>query len=392
MVVVIGHKLMDELLLSESRSTLDRELQAELRFGEEQSRNQKLSDFIDLAKLFFAQDDDWREAESEIADLRDEMTEEKPSTLGPLELAAGKEIIYNEAIWAGNYTVAVDAAQQVITALSGGEELKGYRAMWHYLAGCAAALDAKDQGKFKSDKAQEHFRLAKRLGSSRWLGRIVENQPLDLESTTPPEDELAVERMEAQLCELGLIHEGDFAKYVTNIRAGIGQGKAKLFEATHRDLGELLGFRSEKSDAQAAPDPWWISGDSLCFVFEDHTEGQQGKDLSVDKARQASSHPAWIKANVSGLSDDADIIPVLVTNANTKGPVCKVQLQSVAVWPLKEFRAWSSVALDVIRELRAKLNGQGDLVWRAEALKMLGAVNATPSTLALVLKSYLGKQ
>ena len=45
-----------------------------------------------------------------------------------------------------------------------------------------------------------------------------------------------------------------------------------------------------------SPDLWWISGD-ICIVFGRSCGRKRGPSGAV-KARQASSHPAWMKVNV----------------------------------------------------------------------------------------------
>ena len=42
-------------------------------------------------------------------------------------------------------------------------------------------------------------------------------------------------------------------------------------------------------------------------------------------------------------------------------------LESVALWPLAEFREWAKNALAVVRDVRRNFSEPGDLIWRAEA-------------------------
>lgn len=387
LVIAAGSQLLDELTLRENTSLLDRELQAEIRFGHEQSQNLKENDFLSLASLFLEQSDDWRDAERDIVNLRDEMKQEVPRSLPALDAAAICEIEYMTELWRGSYADALDAAQKVVTSLAGGEELKGYRAWWQYLAGCAALLDAEERGTSRK-KADEHFRLARGIGGIRWLSGLVTSDPKDKEGA-PPEDEAAVEAIEAQLHELGITKEGPFTEKVTSIRKGIAGNEAKSFEAARKELGELLGFQTGNSGQQGAPDPWWISGESLCIVFEDHSNGKPGNALSIEKARQAASHVTWIEENVVGLKKGATTLPVLITAADTSRDEVRTHLRSVVVWPLDDFRAWADQALGAIRKVRARLSTRGDLAWRADALTVLSSIHATPSSLASFLSERL---
>lgn len=379
-VCVTGQKLMDELLLSERRKGLDRDLQAELAFGEEQSKGLSEEEFLNLAELFLDQGEDWRGAEDQIYALREDMDERLPEALAELDAAARHEIDYVENLWNGNFGEALDAAQSAISSLAGGEALKGYRGMWHYLAGCAAHLHAREVGA-SMDTAYEHFRRARTIANIR-IPIEAKNQAVnDTDHDIASEDQAAIERLEANLFELGLSNSARFTRLETQIRTGLRQDVAIDFEGAHEKLGDLLGFLAQNSEEQGAPDPRWSAGEHLCFVFEDHIKGTPGSALSLAKARQAAGHPKWIRANHSGLSGRAQILAVLVTNAGTNSAECKVHLDGVAVWPLEEFRSWATEVLSAIRMLRSHLSGPGDLMWRAEAITALSSLGATPSSL-----------
>ena len=384
LVLAFGHQLLDELLMRDNVALMDVEFQAELRYGQEQSQDTMSHEFLEMADEFFGQGAAWRHAEEDIANLREELEEVTPQELEALTLSAPNEIRYVESMWKGDYSYALDAAQCVLGALAGGDELKGYRAMWHYLSGCAAALDAKERGAGE-DKANDHFRLAKNLANVRWLGRIQENARIEDDEETSAEDLAVVENLEGILCELGLTHAVPFSKMVTGIQAGIRQNKAKNFEAAHVELGKFLGYTAENSNEKGAPDPWWKSGERFCIVFEDHSDGRPGNELPLEKARQAALHSVWVRENVNGLAPDAEVLSVLVTPADVSSKHLQLYIRDVAVWHLEDFRKWAEGAISVVRNLRARLTRPGDLVWRAEALEQLASCMVTPGA----LKSYL---
>ena len=369
---------MNDLLRSEWRSGIDPELQVELQFGIEQSKGQSESDLFELANLFLDQGDDWQNAERELSALKDGKTEVVPDTLPALEASANHEIAYVTDLWNGNYATALESAQQVIDSLSGGDELKGFRGMWHYLSGCAAfALNPEEGG--DNSKADRHFKLARTVAGMQVAGLHQDGNAPDWPAS--PLDQAAIQLLETELCELGLVHSMRFTSLELEIRKEVDQGRGKAFESGHQKLGELLGFNSQNSFEEGAPDPRWLVGSDLCFVFEDHIKENDGDALSLEKARQAASHPKWVEANISALRNDAEIIPVLITNASADKSECQLHLQDVAVWPLEEFRNWAKEALSAVRELRTRLGSRGDLAWRAEAISSLQAISATPSTL-----------
>ncbi len=387
-VIALGDQLIDELALQENLSLLDTELQAEIRFGEAQSKGSSAPGMLELAKAFLQQGAAWRSAEQDKVNLRDDMREAIPLGVQQLQAAAPLEIEYITKLWSADFSGAIDAAQRTLTALAGGDELRGYRAWWHYLAGCAAQLEVSEDG-VSDGRAIEHFRRARSVGGVRWLSRLQMAAEESRSSDSNSQDAAAVEALEGMLCELGLTHEARFAEKLTKIRAGLNQAEAARFEAAHVELGRLLGFQSDKSDAEGAPDPWWLVDEGLCFVFEDHSGAKPGNELSLEKARQASSHPAWIRQNLKALRSDASVIPVLVTPSDVTRNECQVQLKTVAVWPLEEFRAWADQALKTIREIRSSLPRPGDLVWRSQSMQALAGARATPSSLAEFLETRI---
>lgn len=385
-VCVAGHGLMDDLLRNEWRTGLDRELQAELKFGEAQSRNQSKEELLDLADLFLEQGDDWRNAEEEILTLKGDLAEATPSGMKQLADSAKHEIDYVDALWREDYDKALEAAQEAIDSLSGGSELKGYRGMWHYLAGCAAFLLADEEGKDKT-KADDYFRKARSIAGVRsapiGVNKIVNDD--DAHAAAALQDMTAVQNVEVNLTELGLTNQRKYSALEKEIREGLMQDESSKFEAAQEKLGDLLGFNAQNSEEKGAPDPRWLIGDKLCIVFEDHVKKVDRDELSLEKARQAASHPKWVKKNIKILSDNAEIIVVIVTNADASSKDCQTHLNGVAVWPLDEFRDWAKAVLKTIRGLRARLSGLGDLAWRAEALAVLEEISATPSSLKRAL-------
>ena len=183
---------------------------------------------------------------------------------------------------------------------------------------------------------------------------------------------LQVERLEAYLYKLGVVHNRNFSANERAIREGIAT--ADRFEQSQLALGIHLGFDGGNRETDGAPDPWWHIGD-MAIVFEDNAGASPTSPISVKKARQAASHPAWLAANILG--DTVDIIqPVLVTPATQVRKGAAPHLAGVAYWNLNEFRLWANNALDTIRQLRQVFSEPGDLVWRVHAAEKLESIRA----------------
>jgi hypothetical protein len=173
--------------------------------------------------------------------------------------------------------------------------------------------------------------------------------------------------VETVLEKLGTQHDRKFAAKEKLILDGLGANDSGPFEEAQKQLGDLLGYIAGNEETDGSPDPWWIAED-LCIVFEDHSDALDGSALAVTKARQAASHPAWIRANVPRGSQ-LTVLSVLVTSVQKVREGASPHLEGVSLWPLQEFRDWAKQALATVRELRTTFMEPGDLEWRAKAIE-----------------------
>lgn len=363
-VVVSGDELPDYLSDKRRRKYLHPELQAEIKFGIEQSTSVSIPDIIDNFNIFIENGEGWEEVNQQIVAYRKEAQQEQFPALEELNVAVEHEIRYQEKLWQGDYETALSHAEAVLAELTD-TELKGYRALWHYIAGSAAFLGAEEGIAGLSTKAKIHFSKAKNAaGGIPWLvnlARYQESKTADKRTDTSVMAQ--IERLEAVLSNLGKVHERKFAAREKEILEGLASEKS--FENAHKLLGEMLGFISGKIESKGSPDPWWHS-ENICFVFEDHAGASSNSLLDVTKARQVSSHPNWIRENIE-ITKDTEILPVLVTPVTKSEKEARPHLGNVSIWPLDEFREWANTALATVREVRKTFSEVGDLAWRTEA-------------------------
>ena len=370
-VVVSGENLTSYLVDIEKRKFLHPELQAEIQFGVEQSKGVPLNDLVENFDIFLKNDEEWEQANQEIVSCRRSTAQEVFPAMKELTDTVSHEIDYQIKLWQGDYEAALDHAGSVLGKLNA-SELRGYRALWHYLAGSAAWLGANTGISELHKKAQAEFACAKDATLNiRWLIGLARDQTVvdtSVEDNTVLMEQ--IERVEMILAQLGTIHDRKFAKREKEILDGLASTENHLFEHAHKLLGDLIGFKSDNAETDGSPDPWWIAG-KMCFVFEDHSGAQDESSLAVKKARQVASHPAWIRNKVP-TSPDTDILPVLITPVRRATEGAVVHLQDVSLWSLEEFREWATKAITVIRELRSTFVEPGDLKWRelaAESFK-----------------------
>ena len=363
-VVVTGSELVDYLADIHRRKFLHPEIQAEIEFGVEQSIDTSPHDIVENFIVFLENGEDWEKVNQSIVVSSKSAVQESFPAMAELSDVVAHEIKFQKKLWQGNYRAALNHAECVLEKLKA-PELRGYRALWHYLAGSASWLGANESAPELFITARSQFSKARDTTQSvPWLSTLadyqVENSSIASEDPVLMEQ---IEKVESILAQLG-IHGKKFTEREKTTLNGLMSNQKSNFEQAHRLLGELLGFDSGNEETDGAPDPWWIVCD-MCIVFEDHAGAQSNSVLNVKKARQVASHPNWMRSNVEA-SAKANILAVLVT------PVKKVQqgamphLSDVSLWPLDEFRSWGANAVAIIRKMRSSFSEPGNLAWRAE--------------------------
>jgi len=386
-VIIYGEELLSYLLSPNRRKHLHPELQAELEFGIEQSKGESVETLHENLDLFLSQNDDWLEADESIVEQRNTLHQQDLPCIEQLSNAVSNEIMYQYYLWDGDYSAARNKAMEVLSVIKDGN-LKGYRSLWNYLAGSTCWLDGKKHNPAMIDMAKKYYSEAKKaVIGLHWLVDLTKQTDTEVSSDPNSLDEVSgvIEKLELNIIKLGYMNNQNYNKHNLTIMEGI-ESDSSSFEESQVLLGELLGFKAGNSNEQGAPDPWWILRDDLCIVFEDHNDAKETSKLSIEKARQAFCHDSWIKDNIP-LSKNAEIIKVLVTPVTTTQIGATTFLEDVCLWNLDEYKHWVKKCLSIVRKLRSSFPGEGDMVWRLDAMKTYHENNLTPTLLSKTIKS-----
>jgi len=169
-------------------------------------------------------------------------------------------IDFPKRMWQADYAGAYQTALDVLELLNN-NDLRGYRALWQYLAGSAALLAAADGDPGLGPKGRLHLQRCKETvgGTLPWLAALARYQGVEAPQSAPGEISLAkqVERFEEKLISLGVESDSKFNALEIRIREGLASSKAPQFEEAQKLLGELIGLRAGKIEGDATPDPWW---------------------------------------------------------------------------------------------------------------------------------------
>lgn len=138
-VVVTGDNLPDYLSDIRRRKFFHPELQAEIDFGVRQSKDTDAANILENFDIFLANGKAWEDANRTIVEARRRLHQESLPAITNLTAAVQHEIDYQTALWRADYARAMGFAEQALGALTV-PDVRGYRALWHYLAGSAAFL------------------------------------------------------------------------------------------------------------------------------------------------------------------------------------------------------------------------------------------------------------
>jgi Rad3-related DNA helicase len=360
-VVVQGKDILEQLTSIKFQQYFHPELQAEILFGIQQSKETALNDLIDNVKVFADQGTPWKSAQTIIYKQRDKSHQEAIPGTAELSACVTYEVEFQYFMWHENYKEAVNAAQSVINKLSGGPELKGYRAFWNYLASVASFLAANEyKSKEYYQKAGSFLEAAAGCSPSiTWMRKLSHKDLSEINEVSWNQNlALNAERLDATFEKLGVAITTKFEGELAETLRLLSSNKANDFEFGHRRLGILLGFNSDKDKEQGAPDCYWITGD-LCIVFEDHSDSQNGV-IPIIKARQSSDHSSWIK---SKFGNNLIIYPVIISGATKIDAQAIPYTDGVYYVSLEAFRDWAAKAIQIIRKVRQNY-ASGNINWR----------------------------
>lgn len=218
-IIILGEELNNFLLDKDRRPFLHPEIQAELVFGIEQSKDIEHLDFLDNLRIFLEHKQEWNDVEEDIITRRASLPQTKLPGIDKLNAAVVHEVRYQYALWSGNFEKAVEESRAVVTALSG-NEVQGYRAFWYYLTGSAAWLAASNGITSIESVARDFFsRAASTTNSVRWLFELSRLSSTEIQPDQVEASRLAavIEGLEAQLSRLGTVNDKKFEAEIKDI-------------------------------------------------------------------------------------------------------------------------------------------------------------------------------
>lgn len=362
LVVIIGDKVHQYFHMPEKRETLHPELQAEVNFGVDQSKVNNSPELEDKIDIFISHGPEWKSADDYILETREELAQSAIPSASPLGHSVEHEVKFQDALWSGDYDSALSSAKNVLASLAGGHKLKGYSALWNYLAG-SAAFQAN-----QSQAAQEHFSAAFSCASMLpWLKQIqklISNQTVEVPVEIIYGER--IERIEGVFERFGKSGSLKIDKYLQSIRDGLSSSESKPFEEAQVKLGRLLGFESGNTERSGGPDPWWIFG-RKGVVFEDYTATGKKPVVSKEKTLQAKAHPDTLAAEHPGVNFSV----VICSTSDKLHVAAEPHTGNVFYISVEDFKYFSEECITTMRSLWDYFQLPGNIEWRESAAHKL---------------------
>jgi len=360
-VILVDRQLVSFALKSETRAILHPELQAEIEFGIRNSQDQASEGFLELLRSFLEQDSEWQAADQAIKSLRAGKTRATDPVAERLKRAAFLEVEYIQALWRNDALLALEKARAVADCL-GGDETKGYRAWWYYLAADAAlmAYGVKPETHLVAVAKDLFGRACGCLPSISWLAELsrVQFNGVAMSSVVDPIGAQSTERVVSVLKRLGFWGPS-FEAHAKGTLELLSEKDHESFVRGLKYLGEYLGFESETPPGDAAPDCLWSLNGLLYIVLEVKTEQTPSDPISPDNARQASGHARWVRAHRDAKSG----VPVVAVLVTPRGSVHKDALphaDGVYHFAPSRLKELAESVIGCLRQCRVELAGASD--------------------------------
>ncbi|MDR2719727.1 MAG: DEAD/DEAH box helicase [Nitrososphaerota archaeon] len=340
-VIMLGNKLLDFCAKTENKKYFHPEIRAEIQFTLEQGST--LGELDAMLQSFTARDENWGDAEQNIAVLRDSDTQPDTKVTNILVNTVYDEVNFAYALWTQDFTNAVMHGRKVVDGLSE-NVVSSYSALWSLFVAGAAYIQSKSGNTFESitlsflNKAKSSCKMVS------WFAHelkfiLPEKISIDDASTSQA---VQVENILDKLKKSGYTGP-KFNNKLSEVEELLKATDAAKFERGIVELGKFLGFDSWKPTTKAAPDAVWQI-ESQALLLEGKSDEKATVGISVQTCRQTAGHLNWATTQ-EGLVNVKEKYTVLVSP--------KMYLDNDAVPHVADIKFLSTiVVLDLFEKIK----------------------------------------
>ncbi|MGW7073080.1 DEAD/DEAH box helicase [Streptomyces sp. NPDC054855] len=317
-VLVLGSDLSSYLSGRDVQAAMHPEIHAELEFGLAHSLESTSAEMLENLDAFLEHGAEWTEVDADIVAARETYERVDAPSSHELQRAVRAEVAAWEAIWAGEWTWALDNIRNVLDRLRGARTPTRYAALWNYLAfSIAHRLSEQNQDAALKAAADTYYLTARRNSQgTTWLSHLAAPSEKSSAPQLPDLEDVDVAAMQAVLGATDLAAPQVFSDAVLKTRAGLQGTEYTAYEAGLVQLGTFAGaqpsYGNNDDDTAAAPDAVWIFGDAQWVIWEAKSEASPTGQVGADNARQAGAHLRFTATERSAPAP-SDSVCLLVT-------------------------------------------------------------------------------
>lgn len=319
LVVVASPEMTSYLSRTSVQETLDEDLQAEVRFGLEQSET-TADEFLENVASFLAQGEEWAAAEALLSEYRGEAERRHPEDWDKLASAASNEVRALEAAWASDFQAASDLMFAAAESLASATAARGYRSTLMFIA----AVYANYAGRTRDDEAllKSASSLADKsvaiAAPATWMRSLLPF-PREPERGRTGADRVAVEAIAEMITS---VTTEKLNARLAELRAGLASISHKTYEPALSSLGELLGAQAWKPKGDGRADSVWCWSDDLWLTLEAKSEHKPGGQVGIEDVRNNNHHLELLakdrQTDIPGGSVSILISPLAVVKADAQ--------------------------------------------------------------------------
>ncbi|MFF7452884.1 DEAD/DEAH box helicase [Kitasatospora sp. NPDC008115] len=315
-VLVLGNDLSTYLSRRDVWKYMHPEVHAELEFGWDTSQVSSTAILENLA-VFSEHAEEWAVVDQDISSSRDKLTRLEAPSAVDLQRAVQYELAATNAIWEGNWPVALGAIRSVLDKLAGKHAPKRYAALWSYLAFSIAERQAELTGDISlRETAKKYYSEARRFSQgTTWLSNLA--APSEQHAVSPDPDLSPVDAaaMSQVLAQTELARPEVYDVETATARAGLAGTEYVAYEAGLVFMGKLAGAEKTYGDdgtVDAAPDAVWLFKEAQWLTWEAKSQAKATGMVGADNVRQAGAHLRFTEAEQGGIAP-GDSVSFLVT-------------------------------------------------------------------------------
>ncbi|WP_159944674.1 DEAD/DEAH box helicase [Nocardiopsis sp. FR6] len=317
-VVVLGPDITRYFSRTENKTALEPELQAEVKFGWENSRGKDAAEILDNVRIFLDHDVDWREGgEPLLVEFREETEKVDPPGAVALGESAKLEVEAWQFAFNEDWITASQQIEEAARVVGGGSDAtRGYRGLLLYIASVWLHLGA--QSESHRAYARQLLRNAERASiRGTWLKEMKELPDAE-EVTLAGADAVAINGIVARLT--GRFKQSKIKADLGKMREGLNQDTSGPYEEALTTLGTFLGATASKPSGQGRCDSAWRWDTAMWLTIEAKSEEHADGLLPLKDIRQANTQLDQLAADQGVDHAPASSPAILVSDRLTVAP------------------------------------------------------------------------